>query len=61
MRVKIYQINSDRDSNRVRLFGYDSLQKFQGSSDVDSSIYDTTPTYMFSHLFYVHKFLLEWV
>ena len=40
MRVKIYQINSDRDSNRVRLFGYDSLQKFQGSSDVDPCIYD---------------------
>lgn len=40
MRIKIYQINSDRDINKVKLFGYNSLQKFQGSSDVDASIYD---------------------
>lgn len=40
MRVKIYQIDSERDINKIKLFGYDSLQKFQGSSDVNSSIYD---------------------
>lgn len=40
MRIKIYQINSDRDNNKVKFFGYNSLQKFQGSSEIDSSIYD---------------------
>lgn len=40
MRVKIYQINSDRDSNKVKFCGYSSLQKHQGNSDIDSSIYD---------------------
>lgn len=38
MRVKIYQINSDRDSNKVKFCGYSSLQKYQGNSDIDSSI-----------------------
>lgn len=39
MRIKIYQINSDRDNNNVKFFGYDSLQKLQGSTDIDSGIY----------------------
>lgn len=39
MRIKIYQINSDRDNNKVKFFGYDSLQKLQGSTDIDSGIY----------------------
>ena len=39
MRIKIYQINSDRDINKVKFAGYDSLQKLQGSTDIDSEIY----------------------
>lgn len=39
MRIKIYQIDSDRDSNKVKFFGYDSLQKLQGNADIDSGIY----------------------
>lgn len=39
MRIKIYQINSDRDINKVKFSGYDSLQKLQGSTDIDSGIY----------------------
>ena len=40
MKIKIYQVNMERDENRVAFMGYDSLSKFQGSSDVDSKIYD---------------------
>ena len=40
MRTKIYQINPDRDENRVKLIGMDSLKEQQESSDVDPSIYD---------------------
>lgn len=39
MRIKIYQIASDKDNNRVKFFGYDSLQKLQGNADVNPSIY----------------------
>lgn len=38
--VKIYQINSDRDKNRVSFMDHESLQKLQGTPDVDSGIYD---------------------
>lgn len=40
MKIKIYQVNTERDENRVAFMGYDSLSKFQGSPDVDSKIYD---------------------
>lgn len=40
MNIKIYQINSDRDVNRVLFVGLDRIEKWQGSSDVDSSLYD---------------------
>lgn len=40
MRVKIYQINPDRDTNRIKFFGMDALPKLQGSKDVDASRYD---------------------
>lgn len=40
MKIKIYQVNMERDKNRVAFMGYDSLSKFQGSPDVDSKIYD---------------------
>lgn len=40
MEIKIYQINSDRDENRVKFMGLDSLPKFQASDQIDSAIYD---------------------
>lgn len=40
MKVTIYQINSDRDINNMLFQAYDRLEKFQGSSEVDSKIYD---------------------
>lgn len=40
MRVRVYQINPDRDKNRVMYERLDDLQKYQGSSRVDESLYD---------------------
>ena len=40
MRVKIYQINADRDANHVMFAGLDRLSKYQGSLEIDPSIYD---------------------
>lgn len=40
MRVKIYQINTDRDKNRIKFESLDRLERFQGSSDIAPSIYD---------------------
>ena len=40
MDIKIYQVNKDRDEHNVKFFGFDFLEKFQGTSDVNSSIYD---------------------
>lgn len=40
MRIRIYQINSERDINRVKFFGLDSLKKHQGTDAVDVGIYD---------------------
>ena len=38
--IKIYQINSDRDFNRLKFLRYELLEKYQGSPDVNSGIYD---------------------
>lgn len=40
MRTKIYQINTDRDKSRVKFESLDRLERFQGSSEIDPSIYD---------------------
>lgn len=41
MKIKIYQINTDRDENNVKFTGYENLARWQhGSSEVDASIYD---------------------
>ena len=40
MQVRVYQINPDRDKNRVMYERLDDLQKYQGSSKVDESLYD---------------------
>ena len=36
----IYQINTDRDNNRVCFLGLDSLERFQHSKEVDPALYD---------------------
>jgi len=36
----IYQINTDRDTARVCFLGYDSLEKFQHSKEINATIYD---------------------
>lgn len=41
MKIKIYQVNTDRDEKQVAFFGIESLPKFQGSSEINSSIYDS--------------------
>lgn len=40
MKIKIYQINMDRDKNKVAFVNSDSLSKFQGGSEIESGIYD---------------------
>lgn len=40
MDVKIYQINSDRDNNRVKFLGMDSMAKYSVDAQVNPSIYD---------------------
>lgn len=37
MNVRIYQINMKRDTNNVAFMNYESLPKFQGSSEIDST------------------------
>ena len=36
----IYQINADRDTDRVCFENFESLKEYQNSSEVDSSLYD---------------------
>ena len=36
----IYQINTDRDDNRVRFLGLDNLERFQHSKAVNPALYD---------------------
>lgn len=40
MKIEIYQINHLRDLHRVKFICSESLEKFQGSSDIESHIYD---------------------
>ena len=40
MKIRVYQINSDRDTHLVMFMSHDHLEKFQGSPEVDSKIYD---------------------
>lgn len=40
MHVRIYQINPDRDTNRVKFEGYSEIERYQGSFDIESNIYD---------------------
>lgn len=38
--IRIYQINLGRDTDRVAFFGRAKLKMLQGSSDINSGIYD---------------------
>lgn len=40
MNIRIYQINRERDVKNVAFDGMELLERFQGSTDIDSSIYD---------------------
>ena len=40
MKVTLYQVNIDRDTNRVAFLNYDALPRFQGTNKIDSGIYD---------------------
>ena len=40
MNIVIYQINPDRDENRVAFLNYEKLEHFQGSAALRSEIYD---------------------
>ena len=36
MEIAIYQVNMGRDHNRIAFQGFDGLERFQGTSEVDS-------------------------
>lgn len=40
MKIKIFQIDKDRDTNNVMFLAYERLERFQGSKEIDSNIYD---------------------
>lgn len=40
MKIKIYQINMERDRNRVKFQSHEEMRRFQGAAEVDASIYD---------------------
>ena len=40
MNIDIYQINMERDTNRIAFMSYDNIARFQGSPDIDCKIYD---------------------
>lgn len=40
MKIKVFQINTERDKNDVKFMGYKELPKWQNSQKVDSSLYD---------------------
>ena len=40
MEIRIYQVNMERDTNNVCFMAHDRLERFQGSSEIDSRIYD---------------------
>ena len=40
MKIRVYQINSGKDENRMMFMAYDRLELFQRSSEIDCKIYD---------------------
>lgn len=41
MKIKIYQVNLDRDQHNVGFMGMDALQRIQGNTEVNSAVYDS--------------------
>jgi len=41
MKIKIYQVNLDRDHDNVGFMGMEALQKLQGSTEINSAAYDS--------------------
>lgn len=39
MKIKIYQIDTDKDKNNVKFARHELLQKYQGSSEIDATLY----------------------
>lgn len=39
MRIKIYQIDGDKDTKRVKFLRYDLLKKYQGTKEIDAALY----------------------
>lgn len=39
MKIKIYQIDKDKDKNNVKFVRHELLQKYQGTSEIESSLY----------------------
>ena len=44
-KLRIYQVNTERDKDRIAFMEYDSLEKFQGNSNINSSVYDRVYEY----------------
>jgi len=40
MNISVYQINDERDENRIMFLSRDRIEKFQGTAEIDSKIYD---------------------
>ena len=40
MKIKIYQINSERDSKRIKFFSYDSIKQLVGIDYLTRDLYD---------------------
>lgn len=40
MKITIYQVNPDRDTNHIAFMRYENLPEFQGSEKIDSTVYD---------------------
>ena len=40
MKIKIYQIDTDRDINRVKFMGLEELSKYRGKNEIDASLYN---------------------
>ena len=43
MRVKIYQMNVNRDHHMIKFLGLESMKKSMGVDSVDSSLYHQSP------------------
>jgi hypothetical protein len=40
MKIAVYQINAERDDNGVMFVGLNNLERFQGTAEIDSELYD---------------------